>query len=115
MEELHISAYCKSDKEGVGIGFGVSFDPEEDSVDTIGTEWIGIGMSGSFWENAFEFDEGIEKADKLMEINPDMEYKTALYSVFGDFTIDFTLDGEEIEFNTTIDVNEEMYHLLMSL
>lgn len=54
MMEREISAYCYSEKESVGIGFGLSFDSSEDSIETIGCDWINIGMSESFWENAFD-------------------------------------------------------------
>lgn len=115
MMEHEISAYCYSEKENVGIGFGLSFDSIEDSIETIGYDWINIGMSESFWENAFEFDAGIEKASMLADENPNLTYRQALYEVFGDFCLSYTMDGIDIDFKCEIDANEVMYDLLAEL
>lgn len=115
MIEHEISAYCYSEKECVGIGFGVSFDSGEDSIETIGCDWINIGMSESFWENAFEFDAGIEKASMLIDENPNLTYRQALYEVFGDFQMSYTMDGKDIDFKCEIDATESMYDLLVEL
>lgn len=115
MTEQHLSAYCYSEKEDAGIGFGVSFDSDEDSIETIGCDWINIGMSESFWENVFEFDAGIEKASMLAEENPHLTYRQALYEVFGDFRLSFELDGKNIDFECDIDESQAMYDLLVEL
>jgi hypothetical protein len=47
MNEIEISAYCYSEKEDVGIGFGVYLDAKE-SLDELGTDWIDEGISDSF-------------------------------------------------------------------
>lgn len=115
MTEHEISAYCYSKKENVGIGFGISFDSDEDSIETLGVEWIDIGMSESFWENAFEFNAGIEKALILIEENPNSTYRQALYDVFGDFVLSCEMDGKTIDFIWKIDSNQTMYDLLVEL
>lgn len=115
MMEHEISAYCYSEKENVGTGFGLSFDSSEDSIKTIGIDWIIVGMSESFWENAFEFDAGIEKASMLIEENSNLTYRQALYEVFGDFILSYEMDGKAIDFKCEIDANQAMYDLLMEL
>ena len=112
MTEREISACCYSEKEDVGIGFGVSFDSDEESIDNIDTEWIDVGMSESFWENHFEFEPGIEKAKLLVEHNSQLTFRQALYSVFGDFAISFEIDGEEVKPAFELDVNQAMYDML---
>lgn len=112
MTEREISACCYSEKEDVGIGFGVSFDSDEESIDSLDTEWIDVGMSESFWENHFEFEPGIEKAKLLVEHNSQLTFRQALYSVFGDFTISFEIDGEEVKPAFELDVNQAMYDML---
>lgn len=112
MTEREISACCYSEKEDVGIGFGVSFDSDEESIDSLDTEWIDVGMSESFWENHFEFEPGIEKAKQLVEHNSQLTLRQALYAIFGDFYISYEIDGEEIMFGTELDVNQAMYDML---
>lgn len=85
MREREIIACCYSEKEDVGIGFGTSFDSDEESLDTLDTEWIDVGMSESFWENHFEFEPGIKKAKQLIQSNSHLTFRQALYTVFGDF------------------------------
>ena len=115
IKEVHIQAYCYSEKEDVGIGFGLYYDPKEDSLETIDSEWINIGMSESFWENSFEFDNGIEKAIKYLSTNNTLAYKDALFAIFGDFSISFEVDGEEIDDLWHVDINTAMYELLQEL
>ena len=112
MTEREISACCYSEKEGVGVSFGVSFDAEEDTIDTLDTEWIWVGMSESFWENYFEFEDSIEKAKQLMQNDSNLTFREALYSVFGEFSIYYEIDGEEIKPSFEIDVNQAMYDML---
>ena len=107
--------YCYSEKEDVSIAFGTSFESNEELIDSLDTNWIYEGMSESFWENAFEFDSGIEKAIKINDDNPNLTYKQALYAVFGDFAISYTIDGKETDINFEIDINQAMYDLLMEL
>ena len=115
MKEISIQAHCCSEKEDVGIGFGWDYESDNDSLYTKDTEWIYVGMSESFWENAFEFDAGIEKASKLMESNGTLTYKEALFAVFGNFSITYEVDGKEISDSWNIDANEAMYELLQEL
>ena len=112
MTEREISACCYSEKEDVGIGFGIFFDSDEESIDTLNPEWIDVGMSESFWENHFEFEPGIEKAKQLVENNSNLTFRQALYTVFGDFSISYEVDGEEVRPNFKFDVNQAMYDML---
>jgi len=112
MKECEISAYCYSQKENVGIGFGVTFNSDEESIDTLDTEWIDIGVSESFWENHFEFEPGIEKAKLLIRSNPALSFRQALYIVFGDFSLSYEIGGEEINLNLELDINQAMYDML---
>ena len=115
MTEREISAYCYSEKENVGIGFGISFDPDKDSIETIGIDWIREGMADSFWENYREFDAGIEKASILIEENQNLTYRQALYAVFGDFILSYEIDGKEVDYESEIDENQMMYDMLVKL
>ena len=115
MKEISIQAHCCSEKEDVGIGFGWGYESDNDSSYTKDTEWIYVGMSESFWENAFEFDAGIEKASKLMGSDGTLTYKEALFAVFGNFAITYEFDGKEISDSWNIDANEAMYELLQEL
>lgn len=112
MTEREISACCYSEKADVSIGFGIFFDSDEESIDTLDTEWIDVGMSEPFWENHFEFEPGIEKAKQLVENNSNLTFRQALYTVFGDFSISYEVDGEEVRPNFKFDVNQAMYDML---
>lgn len=112
MNEREITAYCYSEKEDVSIGFGVSFNIAEESIETIGTDWIDEGISDSFWENHYEFELGIEKAKQLMSVESNLTFRQALYSVFGDFLITFQVNGEEKQLNFEFDLNDVMYCML---
>ena len=115
MREYEISAYCYSEKENVGICFGMLFDSDENPIETIGMDWVNIGMSESFWANTFEFDVGIEKASALIEKNPNLTYRQALYTVFGDFFLSYEMDGKKVDFEYEIDANQIMYDFLVEL
>ena len=111
MKEIEISAYCYSEKEDAGIGFGFSCD-EGDSMNALDTELIEIGLSESFWENYFEFEPGIEKAKQLLIDNQNLTLREALFAVFGHFAIVYTIGEEESELNLDINVDEVMYKML---
>ena len=115
MKEIEISAYCYSEKQDVGIGFGTFFNPEEETVQTLGKEWIEIGVSESFWENVQEFEPGVKKAKEIIKENPNITYKQALYNIFGDFSISYEMEGEKVSLELEIDTNQAMYDLLLEI
>ncbi len=112
--ESTLMVYFYSEAEDVSLGFGISFDPETDSIESLGTDWILEGMTDSFWENYEEFEPGINKAKILEKQNSGMTHRQALMKVFGDFIASCEMDGEETENNINIDANEAMYNLLES-
>ena len=59
---IEISVCCYSEKESAGIGFGSSVD----SIDNLFKNYEDFDidtMQESFWENYFEFEDGIEKPE----------------------------------------------------
>ena len=109
---VEIWAHCYSEKENVSISFGISVDASVSIDEFNDTEWIDEGMSDSFWENYYEFEPGIEKANALLDNNPSLTLKEALFNVFGHFSISYEMDGKEIKLNFDINADEGMYYLL---
>lgn len=110
-KEIKIGVCLSSEKESASLGFGMYYSIKE-HPDGPGTDWIIDGMSDSFCENYDEFEPGIERARKLVCMNPQMSSREALFEVFGNFTISYEVDGIEKNLNFDIDVNDIMYLIL---
>ena len=110
--EIEIHACCYSDKADVAIGFGKSYESKSTKLSDAGYEWIFEGIGDSFWENHEEFEVGIAQAKMLSAENRAMTFRQALYAVFGDFNLEFEVNGELVEPDSNVDVNEFMYELL---
>ena len=112
MTEVEIMTYCYSEKEDASIGFGTSFDSEEELINNLDTDWIEEGLSDSFLENYIEFEPGIEKAKQLIKSNPNLTFRQALHNIFGNFSISYEMKGKEIALQIEIDINQTMYDML---
>ncbi len=111
--EIEIWICLSSEKESVSLSWGVSYNPEEDP-DGPGTDWLFDGTDGeSFWENYSDFEPGIEKAKQLIELNPSLSFRQALFEVFGHFSVSYEVDGVEKDLGYNIDADEVMYSLLL--
>ena len=112
--ESTLMIYFYSETEDVSLGFGISCDPETDSIESLDTNWICEVMSEAFWENHKDFESGIEKATIIAENNPEITQRDALIKIFGDFIASYEFDRQETELHLDIDVNKLMYDLLES-
>lgn len=110
--EINIHACCYSEKADVTIGFGITFESENDDPSEAGCAWIFEGISDSFWENHEEFDEGIATARAIKNEDSSVSFRQALFSVFGHFDLEFEVNGEITKLNIVIDVDDFMYELL---
>ena len=111
--DVEIWISLSSEKESVSLGWGISYDPEE-NPDGPGTDWLFDGTSGeSFWENYSDFEPGIEKAKQLIELDPSLSFRQALFEVFGHFTVSYEVNGDETELDYNIDGDDVMYSLLV--
>ena len=108
-------AQCFSEKNVVSIGFGVEYDSNTQSIEDLGYDWFYEGLEGSFWENYREFENGIQKAKDILSKDSSISYRNALYEVFGDFKVSYEVNGTNCEVEMDIDINEEMYLLLLQL
>lgn len=113
-KEIEIMAWCSSEKEPVSLGFGISYNPK-DHPDGLVLDWIYEGIADSFWENYRDFEPGIDKARQLVSDNPSMTIEQALFEVFGCFEISYEVDGVEKEFHNDIDVDSDIYSLLIEI
>ena len=103
---------CYSDKADVSIDFGIS-DIEGMSLDDLGTDWIFNGLGDSFWENAYQFEDGVSQAYALCYEGKEID--DALYEVFGHFSIEFkcNIPGITPDFNITEEsINNAIYAML---
>ena len=98
-ENIEIWACCYSEKEDVSVscGFYINSISSFDKLKT--KEMIYEELSESFWENHFEFEAGIEKAEKLLLSNADLTPYDAFFEVFGHFSVSYEKDGEMIYFD----------------
>jgi len=118
-EYIEISACCYSDTIDVSVGFGIGFDKEDFSIADLGTDWIYEGLSESFWENAQDFEEGVSRAYAIVREEvanggkDDHEtFMKALRQVFGEFKIEYEIEGVKQDFTWDVDVNSAMYDML---
>ena len=114
-EEMNIWACCYSELTDASVSFGISIEDESESIETLGDEWIWVGMSESFWENCHEFEPYIEKVKSQLQNEPSLSSRQALTDVFGCFLISYEVNGEEKELPFEIDANGTMLSLLENL
>ena len=114
MEESTLWVWCDSEKEEVFLGAGITFNPNEENAEDLGTDWIGETLSESFWENYMDFEPGIEKARKMVDKQPDMSYREALKQVFGSFEVSYRIDDIPIKLDWDIDYEDIIYDLIES-
>lgn len=112
IEEVYISAYCYSELAEVSISFGISLESEVDPIEAVGSDWIWVGMSESFWENYHEFEPYIEMVKEQLKNNSTLSHRQALTDVFGRFTVSYEVNGNESKLNFDLDTNEAMFALL---
>ena len=110
-KEIEIGVCLSSEKESASLGFGKYYSIKE-HPDGPGTDWIIEGMGDAFNENYYEFEPGIERARKLVCMNPQMSSRDALFEVFGNFTICYEVDGIEKNWNYDINLEDLMYSFL---
>ena len=113
---IEISVCCYSEKESAGIGFGSAVD----SIDNLFKNYEDFDidtMQESFWENYFEFEDGIEKAKEIRSFNKQLTIRQALFEVFGHFHVVVQVNGEEIEPQITFadEIEEIVYSMLESV
>ena len=106
-----VEAYCYSEKVDVSLSFGIEYNG---SLDELGTDWIFEGISDSFWENYYEFEEYNNQAKEIAN-NKNIEYEEALEMVFGHFAISFVVDGKPVTWNSNLDINDQIFTLLSEL
>ena len=112
MKESTLWVWGDSEKEEVFLGAGITFNPSDEKVEDLGTDWIGETLSESFWENYMDFEPGIEKAREMTENQPDMSYREALKQVFGSFEVSYRIDDKTIELDWDIDYEDIIYDLI---
>lgn len=110
--EIEIWACCYSEKADVSISFGTSIDSSDGDLSYFDTDWIFAGMSDSFWENHEEFEAGIAQAEVMKNNDDTLTFHQALFAIFGDFTLCYEVNGEEMDLAYDFDVNASMYALL---
>ena len=112
MKEIEIMAWCSSEKTDVSIGFGITIESPDGTIDFSNTDWIWEGISDSFWENHYEFEPGLDEAEARYSKDPDITFHDALFDVFGNFTLRYEVDGVDKDLAFSYDANEQMYALL---
>lgn len=112
MIEHEIIAWCNSEKAGVCLCFGSTVDFDTDHFICPSAEWVIEGIGDSFWENCDEFKAGVEHAKHLEQQDSALSKREALFEVFGCFSIHYEVDGEKVDLNYDIDIDEMIYSML---
>lgn len=111
-EYIEIWLSCHSEREDVSISCGVDYENENEVNDLRDEEWIFIGLAESFWENHYEFEDGINKAKKLIAQDKSLSFRQALFTIFGHFYGIFFVNGKEMDLGYDVDFDEIIYDLL---
>ena len=112
MKNFNLEVSCFSEKMDVGIGFGVDFSSSYENEITIDVDLLECTMTEAFWENCFEFEEGIENSRRLIDDGFVSNVRDAVEIAFGEFDISFKINGEELDIDVDFNANEVMYSLL---
>ena len=113
-EHFRVDACCYSNRRGVSIGFGTECTNDE-SILELGEDWIYEGLEDSFWENYQEFEPGIAEARNALKNDENDccdNLCATLHRVFGEFEIEYLLNGEKKDLKFDVDVNSLMYNML---
>jgi hypothetical protein len=109
---FEILIHCRSEKEDAEIRWGFSYDLIE-LPDGPESEDLFDGTEGeAFREQYSEFESGIERAIQLLQMNPSLTKRQALFEVFGHFSFLYEVDGIEKDLDFGIDANNLMYSML---
>ena len=108
-------ACCFSENNKGSISFGVEYDSNAQTIEGLGYDWFYEGMTDSFWENFQEFEDGIQEAKDILLKDSSISYRDALFEVFGNFKVAYEVNGIVRELEMNIDINKEMYRLLLQL
>ena len=96
MKQSRLSAKIISKKKDLSLVFAILFDPTEEPIETLGTEWIKEGLTEAFWENEELFkDISIEE--------------------FGGFDISFELNGVNVAYPFEFDTDCFLQNLLKEI
>lgn len=112
-EFIEIALSCCSTRQNVSLGCGVSYEKEGLPINLDDTDWIWSGLTECFWENFFEFEEGIAAANDVLVSGEKSTLHDALHEVFGKFDVEYTVNGEATNLEYGVDVEEIIYNLLM--
>lgn len=112
-EYIEIELHCYSQRQNVSLGCGISYKNDGDPIDLADTEWIWVGISECYWENYFEFEDGLTEAKLLVNTGAKSTIFNALYEVFGKFIVEYTVNGEKTALEYSVDVEGIIYNLLI--
>lgn len=112
-EYIEIELSCHSTRQDAGPGCGVSYENIGQPINLDDTDWIQSGITECFWENFFGFEEGIDAAKAALASGEKATLRDALYEVFGEFDVEYTVNGEATDLEYGVDVEEIIYNLLI--
>lgn len=112
-EYIEISLSCNSSRQDAGVGCGISYENHGQPIDLNDTDWIWCGISECFWENFFEFEDGIAEAKAAIAVGKETSIEEALHKAFGEFFVEFWVNGEKTDLNYGIDIEDIIYNLLI--
>lgn len=110
---IEISVSCYSTYQNARLGCGVRYKNDGQPINLDDTDWIWSGLAECFWENYYEFEEGIAEARAAVDSGKKSTLYEALHEVFGAFNAEYTVNGETVALEYGVDVEEIIYNLLI--
>ena len=111
---IEINVSCTSENEDVSLGCGIGYESDGCPIDLNDVDWLWAGLSDCFWELCFEFEEGIDKAKRLIATEKNLTLEEALFQVFGHFDTVFEVNGEERDLQYNFDFDAYIYDLILN-
>lgn len=110
---IEITVSCRGELQNVNLGCGISYSNNEMPINLDDTDWIWSGITECFWENYHEFEEGIAAAKVAVSTGEKEKLHEALFEIFGEFSVEYYVNGEKVDLAYRIDVEEMIYDLLV--
>lgn len=109
-----ISVRCYSDNEPLQVEFEIEPILSEWTINDIDLSCIDEGCSDYYWENHAEFEPAISKIATILLNNKNICFKEAVSEVFGQFHLQYEINGRIEELALNVDIEKIMLDLLLS-
>ncbi len=107
-----ILARCNSKKANINLYFYLTPEKEDWNESDLDADWITDGISETFWENIRDFEDELNNIRLAMLEDKSLTLEKAIQQTFGDFYIEYEINGVKQEHAFEVVVNECMRQLI---